>query len=185
MFDLGEEKKNKTNQKPENQSNSTNQKISLERETRKILNDFSSRPHICEDECFLLCTPICSGRSSGIWTTNSSNLVGAGACETSTSCTQRWNAVWTICCEGRSRAIDSSRPPSRSVPLTGFMPACWTGAFGKSLLPVQRSYKPWCLPPFCWRREGMIGDLAGGGSQSVCLGKLAELVCRLFCPLWY
>lgn len=29
----------------------------------------------------------------------------------------------------------------------------------------------------------MIGDLAGSGSPSVYVGKLAELLCQLFCPL--
>ena len=74
-----------------------NQKNILERETRKILNDFSSRPHVCDNECFLLYAPVCSGRSSTIWVTNSSNLFGAEACETATWHTQWSNTVWTLC----------------------------------------------------------------------------------------
>lgn len=62
-----------------------------------LLNDFSCRPHVRDNECFLLYTPISSGRSSIIWVTNSSNLFGAEACEIVTSCTQWFNTVWTIC----------------------------------------------------------------------------------------
>lgn len=90
MFDLGAKISTPT-------PNHLPQKDNLKRETRMILNDFSSRSHVSDNRCFLLYTPISSGRSSIIWVTNSSNLFAAEACETITSRTQWFNTVWTMC----------------------------------------------------------------------------------------
>lgn len=127
MFNLG------TKNLPSPQSN---QKTNLERETRTILIDFPSRLHVCDNKCFLLYTPICSGRSSIIWATNSSNLFGAGACETATSCTRWFNTVWTICHVLAKEGAELSSPTDLRLVLflTALVPACCMGTFGKSLL---------------------------------------------------
>lgn len=157
-----------------------------ERETRKTLNDFSSRPHVCDNERFLLYASICSGRSAVIWATNCSNLLGARACETTTSRTQRFKAPWTMC---RVLAKEGAEPPSptdcrRLLFLSSLVPACCRTS-GKALPPGQRSCKPWCSPPFCWRSKGALGGLAGGGvSWDVRLKQLAGPV-WLFLALKY
>lgn len=146
MFDLGA-KISKKKKSPK----TTTQKTNLERENREVLNDFSSRLHVCDNECFLLYTLVCSGRSSVIWVTNSGNLFGAGACETATSRTQWFNTVWTICHVLAKEGAEPWNPTDFHLVLflTGLVPAWRTSpcarklqtmVFTSLLLKMKRCY---------------------------------------------